>query len=243
MKLLISLITLTGISAPCFSAVTNTPSDTTQTNTELIHASCEEMPVFPKGNISKWVRSHFRYPKKKLDISVTEGKIFVQFVIEKDGSVKDAKVLRGLHPLLDKEAVRVVKSMPRWRPALYRGEPARCSYTLPISIDLPNQEKAFTTFDEDPYFPQGDPHIWLCRHIRYPEMACELHKEGTVLIRFIIEKNGTLSHIQVARKAYPSLDAEALRAVKSMPQWIPGKVNGQVVRSKYTLPITFRLSR
>lgn len=65
-----------------------------------------------------------------------QGKVFVQFVIEKDGSVSDVKVARSVDPSLDKEAIRVVKAMPKWKPGKQRGKPVRVSYTVPINFQL-----------------------------------------------------------------------------------------------------------
>ena len=67
-----------------------------------------------------------------------QGKVYIQFVIEKDGSITDVKVIRGVDASLDKEAVRVVKSMPKWKPGKQRNKPVRVSYTLPINFQLSN---------------------------------------------------------------------------------------------------------
>lgn len=67
-----------------------------------------------------------------------QGKVYIQFVIERDGSITDVKVLRGVDASLDKEAVRVVKAMPKWKPGKQRGKPVRVSYTLPINFQLSN---------------------------------------------------------------------------------------------------------
>ncbi len=67
-----------------------------------------------------------------------QGKVFIQFVIERDGSITDVKVARGVDASLDKEAVRVVQSMPKWKPGKQRGKPVRVAYTLPINFQLSN---------------------------------------------------------------------------------------------------------
>ena len=77
--------------------------------------------------------------------------------------------------------------------------------------------------------------------IKYPKIAQENGIQGRVTTDFIVEKDGSITNIQVARDIDPSLDAEALRVVGTMPKWIPGKQRGQIVRTRYTLPITFRL--
>lgn len=94
----------------------------------------EDMPQFP-GNVQKWIASHVKYPELAKENGI-QGKVFVQFVVEKDGSVSNVKVVRGVDSTLDKEAVRVISSMPKWKPGKQREKPVRVSYTLPIAFQL-----------------------------------------------------------------------------------------------------------
>ena len=96
----------------------------------------EDMPAFP-GNVTKWISKNVKYPVLAMENGI-QGKVFVQFVIEKDGSITDVKVSRRVDASLDKEAVRVVKAMPKWKPGKQRGKPVRVSYTLPIFFQLAN---------------------------------------------------------------------------------------------------------
>lgn len=95
----------------------------------------EDMPRFPGGNVQKWIAKNIKYPMIAQENNI-QGKVFVQFVIEKDGSVSDVKVARSVDPSLDKEAIRVVKMMPKWTPGKQRGKPVRVSYTVPINFQL-----------------------------------------------------------------------------------------------------------
>ncbi len=96
----------------------------------------EDMPAFP-GNVTKWISKNVKYPVLAMENGI-QGKVYIQFVIEKDGSITDVKVARGVDASLDKEAVRVVKAMPKWKPGKQRGKPVRVSYTLPIFFQLAN---------------------------------------------------------------------------------------------------------
>lgn len=78
-----------------------------------------------------------KYPVLAMENGI-QGKVFIQFVIERDGSITDVKVARGVDASLDKEAVRVVQSMPKWKPGKQRGKPVRVAYTLPINFQLSN---------------------------------------------------------------------------------------------------------
>lgn len=107
----------------------------------------------------------------------------------------------------------------------------------------PEPEQIFTAVEESPKFPGGEAEMykWLIRNIRYPEMAAQNNIQGRVTVQFVVEKDGSVGQVKVARGKDPDLDKEAMRVVKSMPKFIPGKMNGQAVRVWYTLPINFKL--
>ncbi len=98
----------------------------------------ETKPKFEGGdanNFSRWVNQRLQYPPEAKDKGL-QGRVTVQFTVEKDGSVTGVKVLRGVHPLLDDEAVKVVSQSPRWTPGTVRGEPARVVYNFPLVFQL-----------------------------------------------------------------------------------------------------------
>ena len=97
--------------------------------------------------------------------------------------------------------------------------------------------------EQMPSFPGGSQALlnYLSEHINYPEGYEEICIQGRVVITFVVEKDGSLSDITVVKSLEKAFDEEALRAVKSMPKWIPAMQNGELVRAKYTVPITFRL--
>ena len=97
--------------------------------------------------------------------------------------------------------------------------------------------------EQMPYFPGGTNALfeYLEENIKYPEDCEEVCIQGRVVITFVVEKDGSISDAKVVKSVYPSLDEEALRVVSGMPKWCPGKQNGRSVRTKYTIPVTFRL--
>lgn len=107
----------------------------------------------------------------------------------------------------------------------------------------PEPEKIFTAVEEEPQFPGGISELykWLSNNIRYPEMAAQNNIQGRVIVQFVVEKDGSVGEVVVKRGKDPDLDKEAVRVVKSLPKFIPGKMNGQSVRVWYTLPINFKL--
>lgn len=111
---------------------------------------------------------------------------------------------------------------------------------------LSGQNRNNTTFDvveQMPSFPGGQRGLmaFLSSHVVYPTIAQENGVEGRVVVGFVVEKNGSISKINIEHSVDPSLDKEAMRVVRAMPRWTPGKHNGEYVRVKYTVPIVFRL--
>ena len=104
------------------------------------------------------------------------------------------------------------------------------------------QNKIFEVVEQQPSFPGGSVNGWLSEHIKYPVVAAENGIQGRVVVQFVVEKDGSVSQVKVVRGVDPSLDKEAVRVISSMPKWIPGKQNGNTVRSRFRLPVTFRLS-
>lgn len=97
----------------------------------------EKMPSFPGGEaeLYKFLGSNIKYPRQAIETNA-QGRVFVQFVVEKDGSITGVKVVRGIGSGCDKESVRVVTKMPKWTPGEQRGKPVRVKYTLPIVYTL-----------------------------------------------------------------------------------------------------------
>ena len=104
-------------------------------------------------------------------------------------------------------------------------------------------EKLFDVVEEMPSFPGGDRKLmeYLSENIRYPEELADACIQGRVIVSFIVEKDGSISNVKVAKSLDPLLDKEAVRVVSGMPKWIPGRQNGVAVRVRYIIPVTFRL--
>ena len=222
----------------------------------------EEMPEFPGGmaECMKFLGKNIKYPAEAIEKGI-QGRVIVQMIIEKDGTLTNAKIARGVDPLLDQEALRVVNLSPKWIPGKQRGEAVRVKYTLPVmfklgndapeskSDDTPTREAkvdengVYMVCDEMPEFPGGMAECmkWLGANINYPETAQKNGVQGRVIVQFVVNTDGSIIEPQVARGIDPELDAEALRLINAMPKWKPGKQQGKAVKVKYTLPIAYRL--
>ena len=104
-------------------------------------------------------------------------------------------------------------------------------------------QQVFDVVEQMPSFPGGEAALtaFLSSNTKYPEIALENNIQGRVVVKFIVEKNGSITDVHVVKSVDPSLDKEAVRVVKSMPKWTPGKQNGQAVRVQYLVPVTFKL--
>lgn len=105
---------------------------------QTIFEVVEQMPEFPNGGMAglmQYLSKNIKYPTIAQE-NGTQGRVTVQFVVNRDGSIVDAKVLRGVDPYLDKEAIRVISSMPKWKPGMQRGKAVRVKYTVPVMFRL-----------------------------------------------------------------------------------------------------------
>ena len=116
------------------------------------------------------------------------------------------------------------------------------AYAQKTVVSQTNQ-KVFDTVEQMPEYPGGMQAMieFLQTNMKYPEDAEKQKVEGRVMVQFVVETDGSVSDVHVAKQVFPSLDAEAIRVVKAMPNWTPGKEKGRVVRVKYLLPIVFRM--
>lgn len=116
-------------------------------------------------------------------------------------------------------------------------------YTPPMQEEDVQEQPIFTVVEDKPSFPGGEGALmkYLATHIQYPALAKESGIQGRVYISFVVEPNGKIDHVKVLRGIGGGCDEEAVKVVKSMPRWNPGKQRGKPVRVAFTLPVNFRL--
>lgn len=105
------------------------------------------------------------------------------------------------------------------------------------------EEKGLESGDVMPQFPGGEVAMlkWIAEHVKYPETAQESNIQGRVVVQFVVTKTGSIGKVKIVRSVDPDLDKEAVRVIKSLPRFYPGKVNGKPVNVWMTLPISFKL--
>ena len=224
-----------------------------------VFRAVEQMPAFPGGDaaLMKYINEHLQYPPLAMENNI-EGRVIVQFVVTKAGKIGDVKVVRSVDSALDAEAVRVVRTFPDFIPGRSNGKPVNTWYTLPITFRLAHNQvstitpstqdndsdEVFRAVEQMPVFPGGDAALmkYIDSHLQYPPTAMENGIQGRVIVQFVVTKTGKIGDVKVVRGVDSALDAEAVRVVKTFPDFIPGRSNGKPVNTWYTLPITFKLA-
>ena len=224
-----------------------------------VYIVVEEMPEFPGGELAlrDFIVHNCKYPAAALKDSI-QGKVFVTFVVKADGTVGDAKIARGVDPLLDQEAIRVVSSLPAWKPGKNKGKEVSVSYTVPVKFALDDgkqmktprmvptivpDKNVFVVVEEMPEFPGGAVELrkFIASAVKYPIEAVKDKAQGRVFVSFVVNSLGKIEKAKIERSVHPALDAEAIRVVSQMPEWKPGKQHGEAVSVQYTIPIEFKL--
>ena len=183
-------------------------------------------------------------PKKEIPVA-RETQKFTAPVIKKDELVKEENQVKQMDKLDDKVAVGT-EDKEGVKDRTVEAVRSEIAVAAPPPPPAPKPEVATKVFDvveEMPSFPGGSAALmsYLSSNTKYPVVAQENGVQGRVIVSFVVERDGSISDVKVARSVDPSLDREAQRVVKSMPKWKPGKQNGSAVRVKYTVPVVFRL--
>jgi len=233
---------------------------------DLVHNL--KLPEYPGGNdsLNQFVSRNLKYPEEAEKNKIV-GTVVVGFLVSKDGKIKNMNVLKKVNPILDKEALRVVGLFPNWKAASRNGKNVDYQYSLEFNFfahrmnleNIDTKEPSDTLkfeyneqMDENeplyfveqmPEFPGGTDAMmrFLNSNMKYPLVAANLGITGRVILQFVVKKDGTICNIKVLRGIGGGCDEEAIRVVKSMPFWKPGKLKGKEVTVFFTLPVVFQL--
>lgn len=247
--------TINGPIGPSASITKRTIEYYSPAETDTVYLSSEQLPEFPGGQkaMFQYISNNVIYPLSALK-NGTQGRAVCQFVVNKSGDLADIVVVKSSGDnSLDQEAVRVLMSMPKWNPGRSNGEIVRVKYTVPVIFKIMEsvpiqktvepQENDTTTHvivDEMPEFPEGQQALfdYLAQHLKYPKEAIGV--TGRAIVQFVVGKDGQICNVEIAKSSGNKyLDAEAIRLIKSMPRWKPGKLKGQPVNVKYSVSVAF----
>ena len=229
----------------------------------------EEMPRFPgceeltdigertscsQKKMLEFIFTNIKYPKEAREKGI-EGMAVVQFVVEKDGSIVDAEIVRSIGSECDEEVLKVVYMMPNWIPGKQRGKAVRTQFNLPVKFKLDAESKSLEKeLDQMPRFVACDEEATLERkekcanyklsqfimdNLKYPETAKKQGIEGNVVIKFTVATDGSIQDAHIVKGIGGGCEEEVLRVVNSMPNWMPGMKAGKAAATEMTLPINF----
>ncbi len=209
----------------------------------------EQIPIFEGGNdkLLNFINYYMIYPKTALYDSI-EGKVVVSFMIDKKGTMKDIMISKSVYPSLDSEAIRVVRLMsqvlPKWKPGRHEARAISMKDSLEVNFNVNIYERANNIHhgDREPT-PAFDLNRFLNDNLKYPQNSKEKGIEGSVLIKFVISEDGSLSGLKVIKSVDVEMDLEALRLIRMMPKWNPAIQNGHPVKVYFTLPVRFSLHK
>ena len=211
----------------------------------------DEKPIFPGGDneMIKWIKENINYPEEAKTSELYEI-LICSSIVGKDGSLSDIKVdlTTTNDSTLANDFAHLLEQMPKWNPGLLYGCPVRTLRTFTITfgngeIILGDKSNVHEVVEQMPSFRGGDAALmdYLRNAIKYPPVAEENGIQGRVVCTYVVERDGSITDVKVVRSVDPLLDKEAVRVIKSMPRWIPGKLKKIPVRVKFTLPVTFKL--
>ena len=232
-------------------AIETHKTDSKVVNVDSVYdaAFVQEQASFSGGYLSQkdFLSKNIQYPESCTKKNIN-GNIYVEFIVERDGKLSDIKLKSGIHPLLDEEALRVVKLMPNWLPAKIGGIAVRMKKELMLvfkprlSQDAMVYDIAYTKVIP-PEFIEGALALgaYLKKNIVLPLECKEKKIEGVVYIDFLIDENGNSSLLEVHRGIHSLLDKEALRVLNDIKVWKPATLDGQKVKYHHVVPVSFKM--
>jgi TonB family protein len=222
--------------------------------------------------LQTYLQENTYYPTEALNAGI-EGIAVITFIVEPDGVITNAKIIRDPGEGTGEEALRVVTQMSemerRWFPGTQRGRAVRVQYNLPVKFKIgltkeapgASRDSIYIVVDTAPLFPRsqsgcektpiecstGTMLNYVYNQVNYPEEAVAQGVYGMSVVKFVVEKDGTMSDLTLARDPGAGTGDEALRVVKTIVDnnllWTPGEIEGEPVRTRFALPIKFSLSK
>jgi TonB family protein len=221
----------------------------------------EQMPEFPGGKeaFAEYLSKNIEYPEQARKKGIT-GSVYVNFVVETDGSISGTKVQRGIGSGCDEAALKTIRLMPKWKPGMQRGKAVRVSMTVPVRFSLsgakfgqkakpeqmkPDENGVFHVVEVMPEFPGGDEARmeFLRNNVVYPEAARKAGVQGTVYVTFVVKEDGSIAEPKILRGIDKECDEVVLNMIKKMPKWEPGTQKGKPVMVQFNMPVKFSLSK
>lgn len=227
---------------------------------EPVFIVVEKSAVFQHGSLDKfreWISQNIKYPSEASKNGIS-GRVIIQFSIDTTGKLCDAKILRGVEPGIDKEALRVINQSPQWTPAEQGGKKVKQQFVMPVvfslekekvddaNTNISDEEPSFVFVEKQALFQGGGLEyfrLWVQQNLVYPPEATKNGIFGRVSVQFAINSQGKVCDIKILRGVDPLLDKEALRVINISPLWAPAEQGGKKVKQQFVMPVIFELKK
>lgn len=221
------------------------------------------LPIFSKGDVNEYIRNNLNIPNSLPKIPAN---VMIKFTVTKNGKVQECKIKQssGVKEV-DEKILSVIKSMPDWRAGKNNGKNVNIDVYIPIyggvhyKVDLKRERDIWEKnksikvndtiqkevwngkFEPYPQFIGGKKKLtdFLEMHIKYPAIAIESNIGGSVVVQFTVTDLGEIENVRLIRGVDPASDREAMRAIKTMPLWMPAKNEGKKISSEYQIVFFF----
>lgn len=240
-------------------------------NGQWLDSKLEVHPVPIRGTVNFYedLKYQLTYPEEDLKAGL-QGKVLVLFEVDTLGNSVNYSLAKGIGGACDSAVLRCLRSIgQKWVPAIVKGKKYSTQFAIEIefrpienvassapgesvvknaklltSIIVANDDRVYNFVESSAEFIGGMQalYTYIGRNLKYPAPARRMGVEGTVTIKFIIERDGAITNAEILRGFYEPCDSEALRLIQGMPRWKPGTQRGRSVRQSYVLPVRFRLS-
>lgn len=212
----------------------------------------------------EFIYKNLKYPKAAATENI-EGMVVVKFVVGKDGVLFNPEIIRAIGGGCDEEVLRVVNQMPKWIPGKQSGKHVNVQFNLPVRFklegktELSNDESKEFKPDEVDQMPLfegtevSETHVeatkssnmammqHIIEHLKYPKTAAKENIEGMVVAKFIVNADGSVSNPEIKKSLHVDCDAQVIRVIEAMPNWIPAQKDGKTVAVSMMLPVKFKL--
>lgn len=211
--------------------VTSTEQDIATFDSEEMEEEIEEEEIFELPEPEEIIAPE----------EVANSQQVTDLLIVQDEEIDETKQAKDVDQVMDNEAQLGTVDITEGVNDLNKIEVKEQVIAEPVVVD--DEPVSIAMVEQKPSFPGGEAAMyqWLSNNIVYPPAASEVGIQGRVVVEFVVGKDGSITNARVVRTRHPALDKEALRVIKAMPNWIPGRNNGQPVKVTYTLPVTFKL--
>ena len=229
---------------------------------------CENIPEDQRkacsdNRLMTYINNNIKYPREASERGI-QGLVWVKFIVDKQGGIGLAEISKGIGAGCDKEVLRVVQSIPTLSPGILNEAPVNSVITLPVEFVIRKNQAPkevtdiFKVVEKMPLFgakcledetsdekkracAQKEMMEFIYQNIQYPKLAKDNGIQGTVVVGFVVEKDGSLSNIDIKRRIGGGCDEVVIKLIEQMPNWIPGTQRGHLVRTQIMLPVTFKL--